>query len=65
MKLILALSGALLVVGCASAPTQVAREDNRTVCDQDKMHRVQAQAVATGATVYWLSCPQPEHQAKT
>ena len=66
MKLILALSGALLVAGCASAPTQVASTDMRPLCDQGKMHRVQAQAVSTGAQVYWLSCPlvQPD-QAKT
>ncbi len=64
MKLILALSGAVFVAGCASAPMQVATNDKRVVCDQQKMQRVQAQAVATGAQVYWLSCPQVQ-QAKT
>jgi starvation-inducible outer membrane lipoprotein len=58
MKLILALSGALLVVGCSSLPTQVANNDNRTVCDQEKMRRAEAQAVSTGVQIYWLSCPQ-------
>lgn len=66
MKLILALSGAVLIAGCASAPTQVASVDKREVCDQRKMQRVQAQAVATGAQVYWLSCPQLQREpAKT
>ena len=65
MKLILALSGVLLVAGCASVPAQVASNDTRPVCDQGKMQRVQAQAISTGAQVYWLSCPQIERdQAK-
>ena len=62
MKLILALSGTLLVVGCSSLPTQVANNNNRTVCDQEKMQRVEAQAVSTGAQVYWLSCPQVKRE---
>jgi outer membrane murein-binding lipoprotein Lpp len=60
MKLILALSGVMLVAGCASAPTQVASNDARPACDQAKMHRVQSQALSTGAQVYWLTCPPPE-----
>jgi hypothetical protein len=57
MKLILALSGVVLVAGCASAPMQVASTDMRPACDQRQMQRVNAQAVATGAQVYWQSCP--------
>jgi starvation-inducible outer membrane lipoprotein len=60
MKLILALSGALLVVGCSSLPTQVADNDSRMVCDKDQMGRIQARSQAQTARVeiIWLNCPQ-------
>jgi starvation-inducible outer membrane lipoprotein len=60
MKLILALSGALLVVGCSSLPTQVADNDSRMVCDKEQMGRIQARSQAQTARVeiIWLNCPQ-------
>ena len=60
MKLILALSGALLVVGCSSLPAQVADNDSRMVCDKEQMGRIQArsQAQASHVDVIWLNCPQ-------
>jgi outer membrane murein-binding lipoprotein Lpp len=60
MKLILALSGALLVAGCSSLPTQVADNDSRMVCDRAQMERIQAQVQAQAARVelHWLNCPQ-------
>ena len=60
MKLILALSGALLVAGCSSLPTQVADNDSRMVCDKEQMGRIQArsQAQASHVDVIWLNCPQ-------
>ena len=58
MKLILALSGALLVAACSSLPTQTANNDTRVVCDKEQMARVHAQAVSTGASVYWVRCPE-------
>ena len=60
MKLILALSGALLVVGCSSLPTQVADNDSRMVCDKEQMGRIQArsQAQASRVEIIWLNCPQ-------
>jgi starvation-inducible outer membrane lipoprotein len=66
MKLILALSGAFLVAACSSVPTQtVASTDTRVVCDKEQMARVHAQAVATGASVYWIRCPEVNQRAKT
>jgi uncharacterized lipoprotein YajG len=65
MKLILALSGVVLMAGCASTPTQVASTDLRPVCDQRLMQRVHAQAVATGAQVYWQSCPLAKDEQKS
>jgi starvation-inducible outer membrane lipoprotein len=60
MKLILALSGALVVAGCSSLPTQVANNDVRMVCDKEQMGRVQAksQAQSSHVEVVWLNCPQ-------
>ena len=60
MKLILALSGALLVAGCSSLPTQVANNDARMVCDKEQMGRIQArsQNQASRVDVIWLNCPQ-------
>jgi starvation-inducible outer membrane lipoprotein len=65
MKLILALSGAFLVAACSSVPTQMASTDTRVVCDKEQMARVHAQAVATGASVYWIRCPEVNQRAKT
>ena len=56
MKLILALSGALLVVGCSSLPTQVA--DNDMVCDRAQMERIEARAQAARVELHWVNCPQ-------
>lgn len=64
MKLILALSGALMVAACSSLPMQVASNDTRVVCDKEQMARVHAQAVSTGASVYWVRCPEV-HRVKT
>ena len=60
MKLILALSGALLVTGCSSLPTQVADNGSRMVCDKEQMARIQArsQNQTSKVDVIWLSCPQ-------
>jgi hypothetical protein len=56
MKLILALSGALLVVGCSSLPTLVA--DNDMVCDRAQMERIEARAQAARVELHWVNCPQ-------
>jgi len=60
MKLILALSGTLLVVGCSSLPSQVADNGSRMVCDKEQMGRIQArsQSQASRVDVIWLNCPQ-------
>jgi starvation-inducible outer membrane lipoprotein len=58
MKLILALSGALLVAGCSSVPMQVAENDSPMVCDRAQMERIEAQAVAARADLRWVNCPQ-------
>ena len=58
MKLILALSGALLVVGCSSLPTQVADNDSRMVGDRAQMERIEARARAERAELHWVNCPQ-------
>jgi starvation-inducible outer membrane lipoprotein len=58
MKLILALSGALLVVGCSSLPTQLADNDSRMVCDRAQMERIEARARAARAELHWVNCPQ-------
>jgi starvation-inducible outer membrane lipoprotein len=68
MKLILALSGALLVAGCSSLPTQVADNGGRMVCDKEQMGRVQAKSQGQSARVdvIWLNCPQiRKDQVKT
>ena len=61
MKLILALSGALLLAGCSSLPTQVAADDgSRMVCDKEQMARVQARSLSytSKVDIIWTSCPQ-------
>ena len=60
MKLILALSGALLIAGCSSVPTKVADNDYRMVCDKEQMSRIQAksQAQSSHVDVVWINCPQ-------
>jgi hypothetical protein len=58
MKLILALSGALLVVGCSSLQTQVADNNSRMVCDRAKMDRIEARAQAARVELHWVNCPQ-------
>ena len=68
MKLILALSGALLIAGCSSSPAKIADNDSRMVCDKDQMGRVQAksQAQSSRVDVIWLNCPQVRRdQVKT
>jgi hypothetical protein len=57
MKLILALSGALLIVGCSSLPMQVAESDSPMVCDRAQMARIDAQAQLRG-DIRWVNCPQ-------
>lgn len=56
MKLILALSGAVLVAGCASAPMQKAEVNSDVVCDVSKMNRVE-QNVHGKAGLQWVHCP--------
>lgn len=60
MKLILALSGALLVAGCSSLPTQVTDNGSRMVCDKEQMARIQARSLnqTSKVDVIWVSCPQ-------
>jgi hypothetical protein len=60
MKLILALSGALVVAGCSSLPTQVADNGSRMVCDKEQMARIQAKSLnqTSKVDVIWISCPQ-------
>jgi starvation-inducible outer membrane lipoprotein len=58
MKLILALSGALLVAGCSSLPMQVAENDSPMVCDRALMERIEGQAQAARAEIRWVNCPQ-------
>jgi starvation-inducible outer membrane lipoprotein len=59
MKLILALSGGLLVAGCSSMPPTVADNDSRMVCDKQQMSRTQAKSQAQPAhvDVVWVNCP--------
>ena len=58
MKLIRALSGALLVAACSSLPMQVAENDSPMICDRAQMRRIEAQAMAGRVEVRWLNCPQ-------
>jgi starvation-inducible outer membrane lipoprotein len=58
MKLILALSGVLLVAGCSSLPMQVAENDSPMVCDRAQMARIDAQAELQRAQNHWVNCPQ-------
>jgi hypothetical protein len=58
MKLILALSGVLLVAGCSSLPMQVAENDSPMVCDRALMARIDAQAQLQRAENHWVNCPQ-------
>jgi hypothetical protein len=58
MKLILALSGTLLVAGCSSLPMQVVESDSQMVCDRAQMARIDAQAQLQRAEVRWVNCPQ-------
>ena len=58
MKLILALSGVLLVAACSSLPMQVAENDSPMICDRAQMQRIEAQAMAARVEVRWLNCPQ-------
>jgi len=59
MKLILALSGAVLIAGCSSLPASVADNDSRLVCDKQQMARTQAKSQAQPAhvDVVWVNCP--------
>jgi len=57
MKLILALSGALLVTACSSVPTQSAENETTMVCDQARMALVEAKAKAERTELHWNSCP--------
>ena len=57
MKIILALSAAMLVVGCGSVPVQQADSDTLVVCDQRKVDQVERQAKLTHAQVRWVRCP--------
>jgi len=58
MKLILAVSGVLLVAGCSSLPMQVAENDSPMVCDRTLMGRIDAQAELQRAENHWVNCPQ-------
>jgi hypothetical protein len=58
MKLILALSGALVVAACSSLPMQVAENNSPMICDRAQMQRIEAQAMAARVEVRWLNCPQ-------
>lgn len=57
MKLILALSAALLVAACATAPMQTAEVKSDVVCDVTKMNLVE-QTNRGKASMQWIHCPQ-------
>jgi hypothetical protein len=56
MKLILALSGGLLVAGCSSLPMQVAANDSPMICDRALMARIDAQPQLQRAENHWVNC---------
>jgi hypothetical protein len=58
MKLILALSQALLLAACGSLPMQAADNDSEMVCDRAQMARVEARAQAERVELHWVNCPQ-------
>jgi hypothetical protein len=57
MKLILALSGALLAAACSSLPMQSAENESTMVCDRVKMERIAAKAQADRTELRWVNCP--------
>jgi hypothetical protein len=57
MKIILALSTAVLVVGCGSVPVQQADSGTLMVCDQRKVDQVERQARLTHVQLRWARCP--------
>jgi hypothetical protein len=57
MKIILALSAAVLVAGCGSVPVQQADSATLMACDQRKVDQVERLARLTHATVRWVRCP--------
>lgn len=64
MKIVLALCGAALVVGCSSAPMRSVENESVLRCDYAQMERVEQQDKILRTEVHWINCPQL-HQAKT
>jgi hypothetical protein len=66
MKLILALTGALLVAGCSSLPMQQAEtRQPLQVCDTALMQRIEQRALDSRVQLYWVNCPSIRREAKT
>jgi hypothetical protein len=64
MRIVLALCGAALVVGCSSAPMRSVENESVLRCDYAQMDRVEQQAKVLRTELHWVNCPQ-QHQAKT
>jgi hypothetical protein len=59
MKLILALFGAALIAGCASAPVMtVQKVESNKACDYALMERIERTWQPTLTHRYWVNCPQ-------
>lgn len=64
MRIVLALCGAALVVGCSSPPMRSVENESVLRCDYALMERVEQQDKVLRTEVHWINCPQL-HQAKT
>ena len=64
MRIVLALCGAALVVGCSSAPMRSVENESVLRCDYAQMARVEQQDKVLQTELHWINCPQA-HQAKT
>ena len=64
MRIVLALCGAALVVGCSSAPMRSVENQSVLRCDYALMDKVEQQDKVLRTEVHWVNCPQL-HQAKT
>ena len=64
MRIVLALCGAALVVGCSSAPTRSVENESVLRCDYAQMARVEQQDKALLTELHWVNCPQA-HPSKT
>ena len=63
MKLILALTAAALVCGCASVPN-LRQADSRPLasCDYAKMQTIDQAAQTRGVYVEWVHCPTAKRE---